>query len=352
MSDSPGNELGCARGHDTATATVTTTARRRFLRTGVCAAATLATLSFGPRARAARGDPLHILCSGPPGSIPDLIARAVADQLSNALGQRALVDNRPGAAGQISVGALKSAAADGSTLLLAQGAIATIYPNLYAKLAYDAAVDLQPVSLAGEMLLALAVGPAVPEKVTTLADFMAWARSHPALANVGSPGTGTLPHLLEAMLFRKEGVAWQHVAYSGGPPAVTDLLGGRIAALALPEGLLRQHHASGRVRVLATSGPGRSTYLPEVPSFVELGHPDFVVKEWFAFFASGRVPKASVEATSAVLREALARPELSAVFAQAGMTAASSQPSSLSDRIAREQQYWQPVLRANDIRAD
>lgn len=328
------------------------TGRRRFLRIGASGLAALAGLSVGQRADAARGDPMHILCSGPAGSIPDLVARAVADQLFVTLGQRALVDNRPGAAGQISVGALRSAAADGSTLLLAQGAIATVYPYLYAKLAYDPAVDLQAVTLASEMLLGLAVGPAVPRDVTTLGDFIAWTRSHPQQANIGSPGTGTLPHLLEAMLFRKEGVAWQHVAYSGGPPAVTDLLGGQIAALVLPEGLLRQHHAAGRVRVLATSGRTRSAYLPEVPSFREQGHPELVVKEWFAFFASGQVPRATVEATSAVLREALARPEVAAAFAQAGMTPASSLPSILSARINSEQQYWQPVLRANDIRAD
>jgi tripartite-type tricarboxylate transporter receptor subunit TctC len=331
---------------------VTAAERRHFLHATARGLAALSTLSFGRSAGAASGDSMRILCSGPAGSIPDLIARGVADQLAVTIGLRALVDNRPGAAGQISITALKGAAADGTTLLLAQGAIATVYPYLYAKLAYDPALDLQPVSLASEMLLALAVGPAVPSDVTTLAHFMAWIRSHPAQANIGSPGTGTLPHLLEAMLCRKEGVAWQHVAYSGGPPAVTDLLGGQIAALVLPEGLLRQHHAAGRVRVLATSGPARSAYLPDVQSFVEQGHPELVVQEWFAFFASGRVPKATVEATSAVLREAIARPELAAAFVQAGMTPVSSSPSSLSARIIREQQVWQPVLRANGIRAD
>jgi tripartite-type tricarboxylate transporter receptor subunit TctC len=326
--------------------------RRRFLRAGASGLAALVSLSFSQRTAAAPGNPLHVLCSGPAGSIPDLIARAVADQLFVTAGLRAVVDNRPGAAGQISVGALKGAAADGSTLLLAQGAIATVYPYLYAKLAYDPAVDLQPVSLASEMLLGLAIGPAVPADVTTLAGFIDWLRKHPERANIGSPGTGTLPHLLEAMLFRKAGVAWQHVAYSGGPPAVTDLLGGQIAALVLPEGLLRQHHATGRARVIATSGPARSTYLPEVQSFVEQGYADLVIKEWFAFFASGRVPRTTVEAMSAVLREAIARPELAASFAQAGMTAASSLPSTLAARISSEQQYWQPVLRANDIRAE
>jgi hypothetical protein len=122
--------------------------------------------------------------------MPDLVARAVADQLFIMHGQRAVVDNRPGAAGQISVGALKGAALDGLTLLLAQGAIATVYPALYAKLGYDPAVDLQPVSLASEMLLGLAVGPAVPGEVAALADFIAWMRHHPGLANIGSPAPG------------------------------------------------------------------------------------------------------------------------------------------------------------------
>ncbi|MEO7151920.1 MAG: tripartite tricarboxylate transporter substrate-binding protein [Burkholderiaceae bacterium] len=326
--------------------------RRRLLRAGGMTLATLAGLSLGRRAEAARDGTLRILCSGPAGSIPDLVARAVGEQLSAKPGQLAVVDNRPGAAGQLSVGALKAAPADGSTLLLAQGAIATVYPFLYAKLGYDPAVDLQPVSLASEMALGLAVGPAVPAQVTTLSAFIDWARGHPAAANIGSPGTGTLPHLLEAMLFHDAGVPWQHIAYSGGPPTVTALLGGQIAALVLPEGLLRQHHASRRIRVLATSGPTRSTYLADVPSFVEQGHPNLVVTEWFAFFAPGATSKDTLASLATALQEAIARPALAATFAQAGMTAASSSPPSLSARIAVEQRYWQPVLRTHGIRAD
>lgn len=326
--------------------------RRQAVRMGATALAALAALPFSRHASATRDGPMRLLCSGPAGSIPDLVARAVGEQLSATTGQRSLVDNRPGAAGQLSVMALKAAPADGSTLLLAQGAIATVYPFLYARLGYDPLTDLQPVSLASEMSLALAVGPAVPAEVATLADFLEWLRRHPAAANVGSPGTGTLPHLLEAMLFHGAGVAWQHVAYSGGPPAVNDLLGGQIAALVLPEGLLRQHHAARRVRVLATSGATRSAYLPDVPSFVEQGRPELVVKEWFAFFAPGGTPKDTVTGLATALQEAIARPGLSAVFAEAGMTAVSSTPPQLVARIASEQRHWQPVLRARGIRAD
>jgi tripartite-type tricarboxylate transporter receptor subunit TctC len=326
--------------------------RRRFLRSGMTGFAGLAASMSGLSAETSPADALHLLCSGPAGSVPDLIARTVAEQLSISFGRRAIVDNRPGAAGQISVSALKAAPADGSTLLLAQGAIATAYPYLYSKLAYDPAVDLQPVCLAGQMSLALAVGPAVPSEVMTLDGFIAWLRAHPGQANIGSPGTGTLPHLLEAMLLHEEGIAWQHVPYSGGPPAITQLLGGQIAALVLPEGLLRQHHASRRIRVVATSGGAHSVHLPDVRSFAEQGRPDLVLEEWFAFFASGRVPKAAVEASSLMLQDMMARPDLTAKFADAGMAAATGSASALSARIAAEQRHWQRTLPALGIHAD
>jgi tripartite-type tricarboxylate transporter receptor subunit TctC len=331
--------------------------RRSFLHQGGAALATLAGWSAGAAAVAQTVPPnsveqLHMLCSGPPGSIPDIVARRIAEQMTGRYAQRLTVENKPGAAGQIAVAALKAAAADGSTILLAQGAIATAYPYLYAKLAYDPVLDLQPVSLAGEMTLALAIGPAVPESVRNLADFIDWMRRNPKLANVASPGTGTLPHLLEVMLFRAVDVPWQHIVYSGGPPAMTDLLGGQIAALVLPEGLFRQHKASGRLRVLATSGATRSAYFADVPSLVEQGHPSLVVREWFAFFMAARVPAATIAAASEALRAAIARPELVAAFADSGMLAASSTPAALASRIAAEQRYWQPLISASGVRAE
>jgi tripartite-type tricarboxylate transporter receptor subunit TctC len=329
--------------------------RRKLLQQGAGAAAATGLLAWGisrPAWAQAPLEQLIVLCTGPAGSIPDTLARRVAEQLGGRHAQRAIVDNRPGAAGQIAVNALKAAPADGSTVLLAQGAIATVYPALYAKLQFDPAVDLRPVSLAGEMTLGLAVGPAVPETVVNVQQLVAWMRLNPKLANVGSPGTGTLPHLLEAMLFRAAGLEWQHVGYPGGPPALVDLIGGQIAALVLPEGLLRQHRAAGRLRVLATSGAQRSAYLPDVSSLVEQGYPDLVVREWFAFFMSGRVPPAVVESTSQALRLAIGQPVLSAAFSDLGMVAASSTPAALASRIAVEQRYWEPVIRTANIRAE
>jgi len=333
-------------------ATVNGTERRGFLHASARGLATFSALSFGRRADAARNAPMHILCSGPAGSVPDLVARTVANQLLVTLGLRAVVDNRPGAAGQISISALKGAAADGSTLLLAQGAIATLYPYLYPKLAYDAVQDLAPVSLAGEMALALAVGPAVPVSVATVRDLVAWMRGHPELANVGSPGSGTLPHLLEAMLMREAGTPWQHIVYSGGPPAVVALLGGQIAALVLPEGLFSQHRAEGRLRVLATSGAQRTTLMPDVPTLVEQGYADLVLREWFGFFMSGRVTPQQIEERSKMLRLALVQPALTAAFSNAGMVATSSTPEALVARIATERRAWAPVLQALGVQIE
>jgi tripartite-type tricarboxylate transporter receptor subunit TctC len=295
---------------------------------------------------------LRILCSGPAGSIPDIVARRVAEQLTRQYPQGAIVDNRPGAAGQIAVNALKAAVPDGSTVLLAQGAVATVYPYLYTKLAYDPIADLQPISMAGEMTLALALGPAVPNSVTNLEEFIVWMRANPKLANVASPGTGTLPHLLEVMLFREANVPWQHVVYAGGPPAMIDLLGGQVAALVLPEGLFRQHKATGKLRVLATSGAERSTYFPDVPTFVEQRYRNLIVREWFAFFMPARVPTNTITAVSQTLQVALVRPDLSAAFADSGMVAVSSTPAVLAARIAQEQRYWQPILLATGVKAE
>lgn len=326
--------------------------RRSFLRGGSLALTSWLATGGGLDIPARAAEPLRILCSGPAGSIPDIMARRVAEHLTGPFAHSAIVENRPGAAGQIAVGALKSASSSASTVLLAQGAIATVYPYLYPTLAYDPGQDLRPVSLAGEMTLALAVGPAVPARITDVRELVEWMRGNPKLANVGSPGTGTLPHLLQVMLFRENDVPWQHVVYAGGPPAIVDLLGGQIAALVLPEGLFRQHKAAGRLRVLATSGAQRSAYLPDVATLVEQGHRNLVVKEWFAFFMSAKAPAAAIETISVAIRSALARPGLASAFAESGMVAASSTQAELAERVASEQSYWEPVIRAARIRVE
>ena len=330
----------------------TQTTRRGFLQVSAALGSALA-LASAPKARAQGPiQQLKILCPTPAGSIPDTVARKVAEQLGTSYANGAIVDNRPGAIGLVAFNALKASPADGSVVLLAPGTFATVNPYLYVKQPYDPAIDLQGVSVAAEATLALAVGPAVPDSVGNVRDLLAWMRANPKLANVASPGAGTLLHLLEVLLFKEAGVAWQHVPYPGGPQALVDLLGGQIAALVLPEGLFRQHKATGKLRVLATSSAQRSTYMPDVPTFVEQGHPNLVVREWYAFFMPGPTRPDVVEATSQVLRQGISRPEFAAALAVAGMTPAPSTPAAMAERIAQEQRYWAPVIRSAGVRIE
>lgn len=327
--------------------------RRELLRAGSAAMVGLLPWGLGQKAHAQPAmENLRILCGAAAGSTPDIVARRIAEQLSGPYAKSAVVDNRPGAAGRIAVNALKLAPADGSVMLLGGLGVSALAPLLNATLSYDPAVDLQPVSLVAEMPLALAVGPAVPGSVSNVRGLIDWMRANPQLANVGSPGVGSMPHLVEAKLFRDADVPWQHVAYSGGAPTVGALLGGQIGVLVLPEAVLIQHRAAGKLRVLATSGAERSTLMADVPSFVEQGFRQLVVSEWFALFMSGRVPAAAIESTSQAIRKAVARPELVAAFSALGMVAASSSPAELGARISAEQRVWEPLIRAAGIRSE
>jgi tripartite-type tricarboxylate transporter receptor subunit TctC len=327
--------------------------RREFVCAGSATIAALLAMGTGQTACAQSTiETLHILCVAAAGSTPDIVARRIAEQLSGRHVKSAIVENRPGAAGRIAVNALKLAPADGSTLLLAGGGVSALNPLLYVTLGYDPVADVQPVSLAAEMPLALAVGPAVPNSVSSVRDLVEWMRSNPTLANIGSPGVGSLPHLLEAMLFRQADVTWAHLAFPGGAPAVVALMGGHIAALILPEAVLSQQRATGQLRILATSGAQRSLHLPDVANFVEQGYREIVALEWFAFCMSARVPAAMIETTSQALRVAIERPELARAFASLGMVAKSSTPAELTARIAADRRFWEPVVRANSIRIE
>lgn len=309
-------------------------------------------LARAQNAAPASSSPLRILCTAPGGTVPDIVARRYAEQLSARYPGGVIVDNRAGAAGRIAVAALKQAAPDGNTWLLAQGAVATIYPHLYDKLAYDPVADLRPVSMASEAVLGLAVGPAVADSVVTLEQLVDWLRSHPARASYGSPGVGTLPHLMVALLANEARLDLTHVPYAAGPAALVDLMSGRLSVLALPEGLLRPLQAAGKLRVLATSGAARSSFLPGVASVAEQGYPLLVMREWFAFFMPAGATALALEAASQTIRQAALQPPLRAALGDSGMLAVGSSPAELATRIAAEQPVWRGVLSATGIRAE
>ncbi len=294
---------------------------------------------------------LAVLVGSSPGSVPDLIARHFAERMGPLLGANVTVENKTGAAGQLAISALLSAGNDGSTLLLAPGGIATMYPAIYPRLAYVPTRDLQAVAPAAELSLGIGIGKKVPASVTTLRGFVAWARANNKQASVGSPGIGTPPHVLAALFASKAGLDLQHVPYRGGPPAMNDLLGGRLAAVVLPEGLLQRHADNGAVRLLATSGTRRSRFTPHTPTFTEQGLAGVVLHEWFGFFAAAAVAPERIATLSGAIGHAAGQADLIQAFAALNMSPATSSSAQMANRIATETTHWTPIIRAAGITA-
>lgn len=323
--------------------------RRHFIQTlGSTICGTAALGAFAPlEARAQQAlEQVKIMYGFPAGSAGDSVARRVAEKLGGTAYSRnaGYVENRPGAGGRIAVETLKHSAADGSVLALAPVSAFSVYPHIYPRLGYKTE-DAAPVSMGAVMLHGLAVGPAVPAEVRTLKDFLAWARANPEKASYGTPGSGSMPHLLGALLGLRAGVPLNHVPYRGTVPSITDLVGGQVAAAVNPSGDYLQYLKAGRVRVLALSGRKRSPYLPDVPTFAELGYPDVTAEEWFGFYAPARVPSAVLAHANAAITAALKDRSVIDSLALVGLVARGSTPQEMAADQKAEFERWGPLVR-------
>ena len=231
--------------------------RRNFVQAAAGAAALGALSPFSAFAQAL--EQVKILYGFPAGSSGDSVARRVGEKLAGSAYTKnaAVVENKPGAGGRIALETLKAAPADGSVLALAQVSALANYPHIYSKLNY-VPQDFAPISIGAVMHHGLAVGPLVPANVKTVKDFLAWAKANPKDASYGSPGAGSTPHFLGALLGINSGVELKHVPYRGSVPGVTDVVGGQIAAMVTPHGDFIANYKAGKLRILATSGPKRS----------------------------------------------------------------------------------------------
>jgi tripartite-type tricarboxylate transporter receptor subunit TctC len=230
------------------------TDRRNFL----LGAAALGTLGHPLGALAqANLELARIICGFPPGGTSDAISRRIADKLRGGYATNVVVDNKPGAGGQIGVTTLRDSPADGSAMLLTPSSMLSIYPFVYKNLPYKPLEDVQPVSLACYFNHAFGVGPAVPESVKTVKDFLAWAKANPTKANYGSPGAGSMPHLIVGLLNKLTGSDLKHIPYRGSAPGIQDLLGGQISAMSSPIG--------DYLPYLKTGKPARAGHLGHQP---------------------------------------------------------------------------------------
>ena len=321
--------------------------RRKFLS---AAAAGIAGAALPFTTRAQGFENARIIVGFPPGGTTDVMARKVAEKLRGPFARAVIVDNRPGAGGQLGVNVLKDSPADGSVMLLTPSSMLTIYPFTYPKLQYKLE-DVQPVSLAMYTDHVFSVGPAVPESVKNLKDFFAWSRANPDKASYGSPGAGSMPHLIGVLVAKASGSELRHVAYRGSTPGIQDLLGGQIAAFFGPTGDVLTHSKAGKVRVLGSSGGKRNVFLPDVPTLREQGV-QVALQEWYAFFMPAKVPADVVERASAALRPVLAEREVLEFGRTFGLSAQGSGPRDLGELLKRDSVEWGGLVKQTGFTAE
>ena len=318
--------------------------RRKFLvRSG---AATLGASTFGlPLLALAQAlESAKVLVGFPAGGTTDAVSRRVAEKLQGTYAKTALVDNKAGAGGRLAVEELKRSPADGSVMLLTPAAMITLYPHIYTKLAYRIE-DVAPVSTACVLNFGFGVGPAVPETVKNLKDFLAWAKANPAKANYASPGAGSPPHFLGALLSKESGVELSHVPYRGSAPGIQDLLGGQVSAMSSPIGDYLPHLKSGKLRLLATSGATRSKLTPDVATYAEQGFKDLTISEWYGFFLPAKASPEVVQRLASAIRTAVTTPAVVEAFAALGLEASANTPAELAQMVKQENAAWGPVVK-------
>jgi tripartite-type tricarboxylate transporter receptor subunit TctC len=325
--------------------------RRRFV--GAVASAALGSF-VSPRLLQAQTllETVKIVTGFPPGGTSDTICRRVAERLRGNYAKATFVENRTGAAGQIAIEAVKNAPADGGTILQTPASMLMIYPYIYKKLPYDPFVDVVPVSLGATFVFGFAVGPAVPDSVRNVNEFLHWCKANPKLANFGTPAAGSVPHFLGALLEKASGVELRHVGYRGTQPAIIDLIGGQISAVSGPVGEFTQHVRAGKIRLLATSGTERTRFAPDTATFAEQGFPSVTSDEWFGFFMPGKSQRAAVQRANAALRTALAAPDVIEGLAVMGLESKSSTPEELARLLRADYDRWGPIVKSIGFTAD
>ncbi len=315
------------------------TTRRQFTQVAAAAAVLGAIPASFVRAQGMI-DTLRIYVGFPPGGTTDAFARRIAEKLRGVYASNVVVDNKPGAGGQVGVITLRDAPADGTAMLFTPGSMITIYPHTYPKLQYKT-TDVLPISTGLYTAFGLGVGPAVPATVTDLKGLIAWLKANPAMANYGTPGAGSMPHMVGALLDKAAGLDMKQIAYRGSGPAIIELLGGQLPMFTSPIGDYLQHLPSGRLRLLAVTGKQRSKFAPNVPTYAEQGFPELTMEEWFGFFMPARTPVAIANRMSDALKTLLPAKDVADFAAPLGLVpTASSSIDDFAKTVKADSDLW------------
>jgi tripartite-type tricarboxylate transporter receptor subunit TctC len=294
--------------------------------------------------------PLRIVANFPAGGTVDILARLIGARMQAAWGQPVVVDNRTGAGGNVGADLVAKAEPDGYTLLLTASPPLSINVSLYRDLPFNPLSDFAPVSLLCEVPNLLEVNPGSPAR--TVADLVAHAKAHPGALNFGSQGNGTTSHLAGELLKQRAGIDVVHVPYRGTAPVLNDLVAGKLdfafdnLVSSLP--LVR----AGSLRALAIGSTRRSAALPDTPTLIESGFPDFESTAWFALVAPARTPPDIVARLSAAAADALHDPDIAARLADLGTVTIASPPAALAARMRAEIDRWGAVVKAANIKLD
>jgi tripartite-type tricarboxylate transporter receptor subunit TctC len=287
-----------------------------------------------------------VVVPSPPGGGTDILARVLAQHFSKAFGQPFVVENKPGAGNMIGIESVARSPGDGYTLLVTASTLA-LNSVLYKKVPYDPVRDFAPITLAATAPNVLVVNPALPVK--SLAEFIALAKAKPGALSYGTPGIGTSPHLSMELLKSMAGIDLQHVPYRGTAAAVTDVIGGQIAAMFANALTAKPHVDSGRVRALAVSGPSRVEAFPTVPTVAEAGVPGYDAMQWYGMAAPAGTPAQIVGRLHAEAAKALQSNEMKEKLALDGAQPVGSTPAEFAALIRRELDKWTRVVRAAGI---
>lgn len=309
----------------------------------------LSAASLGVHAQQYPTRPIRLIVAFAPGGAPDIIGRIVAQRLNERLGQPVIVDNRPGATGNIGAEIVARATADGYTLFLATLSVA-ISPSFYRKLAFDPVTSFAPVAMVASVPLLLVVHPSLPAK--SVQDLIRLAKEQPGKLNYASVGPGSPQHLSAELFKSVSGTNLVHVPYKGGGPATAAVLSGEahLFFAGMPPAL--PHVKAGRLRALAVSTAKRSASAPQVPTVSETGLPGFEADNWNAMLAPRGTPTKVVARLGSELEQILGLSEVKNLLIQAGAESAFSTPHALSERIKSETIKWGKVARAAGVKPD
>jgi len=319
---------------------------RRILLTGLSAAL----LPSIANAEAFPDHPPRMLVGFPPGGVTDIVGRVVAEGMARDLGQPVVVENRPGAAGNIAAQAIARAAPDGYSLLLTTNASHGANPALYANVGYDAVRDFSPIALLATVTNVLVVHPSVPAR--DVRELVVLSQQRPGTMNFASASTGAAGHLVGELFKLRTGADITHVPYRGAAPAQTDVIAGRVQMMFGTLQTVLEPVRAGQLRALAVTSRERVPELPDVPTLAETVIPGFSADAWFALMGPARMPEPVVERLYRSVRAALSDAALAERLTRQGMVVDVKGPAELVRFVEAELLKWGEAVRASGARSD